>query len=93
MDFTEQQLSQINLKSLDQYKDYILGEYQQSLNRKVSPGANQHPKSGQDIGQSKLMDFVFSQKDLICCKKLIENKQLFKNAQNQSNLLSQKAKT
>ena len=34
MDFTEKQLSQISLKTLDSYKDYIVNEYRSSLTKK-----------------------------------------------------------
>jgi transposase-like protein len=38
MDFTEQQLSQIDLKTLDSYKDFTVREFSNSLNKKTSAG-------------------------------------------------------
>ena len=38
MDFTEQQLSQIDLKTLDSYKDFSVREFSISLNKKTSAG-------------------------------------------------------
>jgi hypothetical protein len=66
MDFTAQQLSQLNLKTLDSYKDYIVNEYQSSLVKKQS--------TGQQIDKSQMMEAAYSQKELLMCKKLIENK-------------------
>lgn len=77
MDFTEQQLSQINLKSLDQYKDFIINEFQQLITKK---NQGQPAKNALSSEQNKIIDFVLSSKEIICCKKLVENKQLFKNA-------------
>lgn len=77
MDFTEQQLSQINLKSLDSYKGYIINEYQQSLNKRMVSSPQQRGSRLDDPDQGHL-DFIFSQKELTYCKKLIENKQIFK---------------
>lgn len=79
MDFTEQQLSQINLKTLDSYKDYIVSEFQQSLNRKTL--------SGQPLDNSQLLEYTYSQRELIQCTKLITNKHLFKAAQSGGGLL------
>jgi hypothetical protein len=79
MDFTAQQLSQLNLKTLDSYKDYIVNEYQSSLAKKQ--------QSGQDVDRGRMLETVFSQRELIQCKRLIENKQLFKNADTQSAML------
>ena len=80
MDFTAQQLSQLNLKTLDSYKDYIVSEYQSSISKKQ--------QSGQSLDKSRMLETVYSQRELIYCKKLIENKHLFKNMDNNSSFLA-----
>ena len=74
MDFTEQQLSLLNLKTLDSYKDHIVKEYTESLSRK-------------ELDENKYMEMVYSTQELMRCTKLIENKSVFKNIQNQSDFL------
>ena len=74
MDFTEQQLSLLNLKTLDSYKDHIVKEYTESLSRK-------------ELDENKYMEMVYSTQELMRCSKLIENKSVFKNLQNQSDFL------
>lgn len=69
-DFTEQQLSQINLETLYNFRSYLTGD--------IGPR-----RQIEDARTTKILDFVYSTKQLLNCRRLVESKNMLSDGLSQ----------